>query len=98
MISSLFLISYGQYDAFKVARFGDIQEDWVVLGLAADFKNAGGAVGVHSGRAQHLEEVRLADVVGAGAGDQHAAGPEHFEGAEVQFLVAAESGVEIAAG
>ena len=68
----------------------------MVFGLSANFDQAKSAVGVKGGRGEHFEEVLLADVVGAGAGDEDAAGAEHLEGAEVEFLVAAEGGVEIA--
>ena len=37
-------------------------------------------------------------MVGAGAGDEDAAGAKHLEGAEVEFFVAAEGGVEVALG
>ncbi len=37
-------------------------------------------------------------MVGAGAGHENAAGAEHLEGAEVEFLVAAEGGIEVALG
>ncbi len=68
----------------------------MVFGLSANFDQAQGAVGVKGGGGEHFEEVGLADVVGAGAGDEDAAGAEHLEGAEIEFLVAAEGGVEIA--
>jgi hypothetical protein len=70
----------------------------VVFGLSSDFDQAQGTVGVESGRTEHLEEVRLADVVGAGAGDEDAAGAKHLEGAKIEFFVAAQGGVEIALG
>ena len=68
----------------------------MVFGLSADLEEAEGAVGVEGGVGEHFEEVGLTDVVGAGAGDEDPAGAEHLEGAEIEFLVAAESGVEIA--
>ena len=55
-------------------------------------------MGVEGGVGEHFEEVGLADVVGAGAGDENPAGAQHLQGAEVEFLVAAEGGVEIALG
>ena len=55
-------------------------------------------MGIEGSGGQHFEEVRLADVVGAGASDQDAAGAEHLEGAEIEFLVAAKGGVEVALG
>jgi hypothetical protein len=67
----------------------------VIFGLGADFEEAEGAVGVQGGGGQHSEEVWLADVVRARASNQDATGSEHFEGAEVEFFVAAEGGVEI---
>src|ERR1700678_2122124 len=70
----------------------------MVFGLASDFEEAQGAVGVEGGSGQHFEEIGLADVIGAGAGDENAAGAQHFEGAEIEFFVATESGIEIALG
>ena len=37
-------------------------------------------------------------MIGARAGDEDSAGTKHFEGAKVEFLVAAKGGVEIALG
>ena len=54
------------------------------------------AVGVAGGVGEHFEEIGLADVVGAGAGDQDAAGAKHLQGAQVEFFVAAEGGIEVA--
>jgi hypothetical protein len=68
----------------------------MVFGLSADLEEAEGAVGVEGGVGEHFEEVGLTDVIGAGAGDENPAGAEHLEGAEIEFLVAAESGIEIA--
>ena len=42
--------------------------------------------------AQHLQKLAFADVEGARAGDQDAAGPQHLQGAEVQLFVAAQGG------
>ena len=50
---------------------------------------------IAGGVGDYLMEGRRADVVGAGAGDEDAAGAEQLEGAEVQFLVAAEDGIEL---
>ena len=70
----------------------------MVFGLPSDFDQAEGAVSVEGGGGQHFEEVGLADVVGAGAGDQDSARAEHLEGAEIEFLIAAQGGVEVALG
>src|ERR1700722_9122776 len=68
----------------------------MVLRLSANFDQTKRAVGVDSGAGEHLEEARLADVVRAGAGYEQPAGTEHLEGAKIEFLVAAESGIEVA--
>ena len=68
----------------------------MVFGLTANLDQPQGALGIASGVSQHFEEVGLADVVGAGAGDQDAAWAQHLQGAEVEFFVAAEGGIEIA--
>ena len=70
----------------------------MVFGLSADFEEAQGPVGIERRSGQHFEEVGLAHVVGAGAGDQDSAGPQHLEGAEVEFFVAAQGGVQVALG
>ena len=53
-------------------------------------------MGVKCGTGKHFQEVGLADVVGAGAGDEDAAGTEHLEGPEIEFFVAAQGSVEVA--
>ena len=68
----------------------------MVFGLASDLDQAEGAVGVEGGAGEHFQEIGLANVVGAGAGDEDAAGAKHLEGAEVELFVAAEGGVEVA--
>ena len=55
-------------------------------------------MGVKGGAGEHFEEIGLAYVVGAGAGDEDSAGAEHLERAEIELFVAAEGGVEIALG
>ena len=95
IILCLFSSAYRCNNALQIGGFGDIQQNGMVFGLSANFDQAEGAVGVKGGRGEHLEEVLLADVIGAGAGDEDTAGTEHLEGAEIEFLVAAEGGVEI---
>ena len=55
-------------------------------------------MGIEGGVCKHFEEVGPADVVGAGAGDEDAAGPKHFQSAQVELLVAAQGSVEVALG
>ena len=86
------------YDALQVGSFWDIQQDGMVFGLSADLDQAQGAVGVKGGVGEHFEEIRLADVIGAGAGDEDSARAKHFQGAKVEFFVAAQGGVEVALG
>src|SRR5271169_1734308 len=68
----------------------------MVFGLSADFDQTESSVGVERGGGEHLEESGLADVVGTGAGDEEAVGTKHLEGAEIEFLVAADGCIEIA--
>ena len=66
--------------------------------LSPDLDEPKSPMGVEPSRGEHFEEIGLTDVVRAGAGDENSAGPQHLEGAEIQLLVAAECGVEIALG
>src|SRR5450755_5069306 len=68
----------------------------MVFSLSADLDQAEGTVSVECGRGEHLEEIGLTDVVRARAGDEDAAGAEHFQGAEIELLVAAKCRIEIA--
>lgn len=70
----------------------------MVGGGGAGFEEADVAACVGCGGGDDFGEVLQADVVGAGAGDEDAAGGEHAEGAEVEFLVAAEGTFEGAFG
>ena len=70
----------------------------MIFGLSSDLQQAKRAVSIEGGIGQHFQEVGLADVVGAGAGDQNAAGAQHLQGAQVEFLVAAQGGFEVALG
>src|ERR1700756_204133 len=69
----------------------------MVLGLAASLEEAQRPVSVACCFCDDLEEVRLADVKGAGTGHQNSARAKHFQGSEVELLVAAEGGVEVLA-
>ena len=68
----------------------------MIFSLSSDLDHAEGAVGVAGSVSQHAQEVSLADMVGAGAGDQNAAGAQHLQGTQVEFFVAAEGGIEVA--
>jgi hypothetical protein len=70
----------------------------MILSLSSNLKKAQGSVRVNGGRGQHFKESGLVDVIGARTGHEHTARPQHFQSAEIQFLVAAESGVEIPFG
>jgi hypothetical protein len=52
----LFSFTYTRYDALQVGGFGDIQQHWVVLGLAANLDQPQRPVGVEGG-GQHFEEI-----------------------------------------
>ena len=51
-------------------------------------------MGVPRGFGDDIQEFCGADVVGAGAAHENAAGTQHFKGAEVEFFVSAERSVE----
>src|ERR1700733_707303 len=70
----------------------------MVLGLASHLEEAEYPVSVTGRLGNYFEEIRLAEVVGTGAGDEDPAGAKHFEGAKVEFLVAAEGSIEVALG
>src|SRR5215469_8840502 len=67
----------------------------MVFGLATELDQTQGAMSIECRRGQHFEEVGLADVVGASAGDQDSAWAEHFEGTEVEFLVSADGRIQV---
>ena len=68
----------------------------MVFSLSANLGQAQGAVSVVGCIGEHFEEIRLADMVGTGARDQYAAGADHLQGTQIQLLVAAEGGLEVA--
>jgi hypothetical protein len=68
----------------------------MIFGLSSNLDQAERSVGVAGSCGEHFQELRLANVVGTGAGDEDSTGAKHFEGAEVEFLVAAEGGIEVA--
>src|SRR5271165_6843507 len=92
IVSCLFSVNYTKYDALQIRRFRHIQQNWVVLRLAALLQNSNVAACVSRRRAQHPQEFCLADVERTGAGNEDAAGPEHFQGAQVELLIAAKRG------
>ena len=96
-------ISYPSLDfeegAFEVVGFGAGEEDGVVGGLGRDFEDAGVAPGVGRGVGEEIEEGVGIHILTTGVGGEEAAGGEEAEGAEVEFLVAAEgAGEGVAAG
>src|SRR5215470_1088253 len=70
----------------------------MVFGLPTVFQQAKISVDIAAGISDYLEEGGRANVVGAGTGYKDPARLEQLEGADVQFLVAAEGGGELAAG
>ncbi len=69
----------------------------MILRLHAAFENAKGFAGVERGFGEDFEEHGFAHVVGAGVGDEDAAGAEEFEGSEVDVFIAADGSVELLA-
>ena len=45
-------------NALQVARFRDIQQDWVVFPLPSDLEQAKRPVGIEAGAAEHFQEIR----------------------------------------
>ena len=68
----------------------------MVSGLSPKLQNSHGFVSIQGSSGQGSQQVGLADMVGTRASDQDSARPQHLEGAEVEFLVAAECGIEVA--
>ena len=90
----LFSLTYECYNALKIGSFWHVQEDGMVPGLPPNLDQTQGSVGIMGRFGEHFEKVCWVDMVGAGAGDQDAAGAKHLQGAEVELFVAAEGGIE----
>ena len=94
----IFSLTYDSYNALKIRSFRDIQKDGMIFSLSPNLGHPQGAMSVTGSIGQHFEEIGLADVVGAGAGDEDAARAKHLQGAQVEFFVAAERRVKVALG
>ena len=70
----------------------------MIPGCASVLYDAHRFVSVLRGIAHDFEEVSCTDMEGAGTGNEDASGAQHFQGAQVKFLITAESFVEIALG
>ena len=70
----------------------------MVLRRSAVLDYAQGLVGILGGVGYDFQEVRGADVEGAGAGDKNPSRPQHLQGTQVELLVAAEGFFEVALG
>jgi hypothetical protein len=68
----------------------------MVFCLSTHLNKAKRPMSIERGTPKHFKEIRLADVVRARAGYEDAAGAQHLQGAKIQFLVTAESSIEIA--
>src|ERR1035441_7830082 len=87
------VLHYLQNQALQVERFGDGEQDGVILALRAALQDAEGAVGVQAGLRNQLEERALAQMMRAGAGHQDAA---LWQRAQVDLLVSGGGGFQIA--
>jgi hypothetical protein len=67
----------------------------VVFGLGAVLNDTNRSMGIPAGLRDDFEKFRLTDVIGAGTGDKRPSGTQHLERAQVQFLVAAQGGIEV---
>src|SRR5271157_924340 len=70
----------------------------MVDGRTPFFEDSEPLTGISCSRAQHLQELTLADVEGARTGYQHPSRPEHFQGTEIELFVAANGRVQNALG
>src|SRR5262249_28995141 len=81
-------LKLSQHETLQVVGLGHAQDHRAVADLPALLHDRDRPAGVARGRGQDLLEIGLVDVVGAGAGDEAAAGFEDLERAEVDLLVA----------
>src|SRR5271155_868560 len=95
-ICVLFSLCYIGNNTLQVGSLRDAEQNWMVFGLGAKLNQPQAAVGIEGSRRQHFQEVERADVIGTGAGHEHAAGAQHLQRAEVQLFVPAEGSVEVA--
>src|SRR5713101_1338000 len=68
----------------------------MILGLPAIFYDSKASVDIPGGACDHIEILGGADVVGAAAGDQNAAGTQHLERPQVELFVAAKGSFQAA--
>ena len=67
----------------------------MVLGLGTPFQDAESPAGVEGGLRDDFHKIALGDVMGAGASNEDAAAGEELEGLEIDFLVAAQGGLQV---
>src|SRR5579872_330400 len=96
-IYACFSLCYVGNNALQVGGFWHCQQDGMVLGLGKVLHNSNNPVTVLSGRADHFQELRWAHMVRARTGNQDPPGPEHFECAKIEFFVAPQGSLEVAA-
>ncbi len=70
----------------------------MIRSLGAALQDAQRALVLVGGFRDHFEQIGLAHVMGAGAGDEHTAGSEQRDGAPVDLLIGAAGGVHVSAG
>ena len=89
----------GHYSAWRMRHFrysvsGRLSTTgWSRRGATA-FQQAHPAPRVHGCRGDGAFQIGPADVMGAGTGDQQSMRRKHFEGAQVQFLIAAQCALD----
>jgi len=79
-----------KYEALQVFGLGQIEDDGMIGCGAATLQEANAAVRVGGSGGDSGFEVGERDVMGAGAGNEQAAGAKHLQGSQVEFLVAAQ--------
>lgn len=80
-------------DGLEVIGFGEVGKARVIGALAPVFEDLKVDLQVGSGALEDIPEIRAGEVVRARGGDQDATAREELEAAEVEFFVAAFSGV-----
>ena len=74
--------------------FREIKQAGMVFWLTGDFEQGNVALGVVRGAGNNVDVFFEPDALGAGIRGENAAGIEHFERTQIQFLVAAKCAFE----
>ena len=89
-------LKYAQDQTLQVMRFRNRQQNRMIARLRAALDHHRRTMRIERGFGDHAQQVGLAHVKRTRAGDQVPAGVQNLHGAQVQFLVAAQGGIEVA--